>query len=220
MNNYWHKPDHFMLTIRCTNRKYARNFFEKGEIKFSTPQSWVKYELEKGSGRGDIFEGSIVVFNNIDLLNSINLWVKYVKIYDDIFRFQAGNQSSIKRHSTMELPCFCLYILKQSKFTPPENEGYQEISTVISSTYFKDFADHLSVEEIDRLCDDDKPAVILIKNFNLFRDRLKDKLLEIGLNEDEIIITRIGYYDFTKYGDLTWWDFGQKSPMEIGRAHV
>lgn len=219
VGNYWADPNSFSMVLRCTKMGYARAFLKYGQIKFSTPESWVKYEEEHGDGRGDRFEGTIATFNIWDFEHALPILIKYSR-YTDLLRVQVGNRIYLKRKRDMQLPCFCLYYLKNSMFVCPEKAGIQKLKTSIPYSYFRDFADNMSPEEVKKLPEDERPVLIVIENYPDFKQRLIRKLMEIGLLRHEIIETRIDYYDFDEYGESGWWDFGQKSPMELAIKHI
>lgn len=70
-DNCWGNPDAFSMVLRCTKMRYARTFLNCGQIKFSTPSSWVEYEEKYGDGRGDRLEGTMATFNIWDFENSL-----------------------------------------------------------------------------------------------------------------------------------------------------
>ncbi|KGE17261.1 hypothetical protein [Paenibacillus wynnii] len=78
----WVKPESFVSAFRCTTQKYAETFYKKGEIKFGTPSSWVKYAFEKGEGRGDKFEGTMATCHIFDIDRLKELNQKYNKYTD------------------------------------------------------------------------------------------------------------------------------------------
>ncbi len=43
--------------------------------------------------------------------------------------------------------------------------------------------------------------------------------MALGLKRREIIITGVRYFDFEKYGQFGWWDFGRNPPMELAIKH-
>src|SRR4051794_22717498 len=94
--NEWAEPESFSAVFRCTSQKYAETLLKKGEIKFSTPSSWVKYAIEKGEGRGDKLEGTIATFNAFDIDQLIRLNQKYSK-YSDLVRMSIGKRVYLKR---------------------------------------------------------------------------------------------------------------------------
>lgn len=212
--NCWAAPNNFLMVLRCTKMQYARSFLKNGQIKFSTPASWVKYAEEYGDGRGDRLEGTMATFNILDINNALPILNKYSH-YTDLLIVPIGNRIYLKRKRDMQLPCFCLYYLKNRMFPYPEKVGIQELKTSIPYSYFRDFADNMSPEEIKKLPEDEKPVVIMIENYHEFKKRLVRKLLEIGLHEDEIIETAVHYCDFSQKGD-----FGQNSPMELAIKNV
>ena len=107
-DNCWENPDAFSMVLRCTKMRYARTFLKNGQVKFSTPNSWVEYEEKFGDGRGDRLEGTMATFNIWDFENSLPILRKYSH-YTDLLKIQNGNRIYLKRRRDMHLPCFCLY---------------------------------------------------------------------------------------------------------------
>lgn len=206
----------FFLALRCTTRKYAKDFVEKGAIKFSTPQSWVAYEEKNNKGRGDVLEGTFACCNLFDLENLTQIADKY-KISEDrnIEKYIKDGKIYFKRKSVMNLPVFCVYLLKADAFEWPEKAGWHSIGTTIPAKYFRDFADHQTPEEINGLPLDKQPAVVVIRDFDTLKRRIITHLLSLGINEDEILIEPISYYDFNQYGEMGWFDLCQKPPLEL-----
>ncbi|KAB0444481.1 hypothetical protein [Lysinibacillus fusiformis] len=217
-NSGWAKPEDFLLVFRCTTQKYAENFLKKGEIKFGTPESWVNYAFEKGDGRGDKLEGTLATCDVFDIerLNELNQ--KYKK-YPDLVRMPMENRVYLKKEEDMRLPCFCFYILKQGMFECPKEEGKHKLTTTVPASYFRDFVDNMEIQEIAKLSDEDKPAVVFIWDYKKFEQRIINALIAIGVKREEIIITRVSYFDFNKYGESGWWDFGQKPPIQLTIKH-
>jgi hypothetical protein len=214
----WAEPENFVSVFRCTTQKYAETFLKKGEIKFSTPSSWVKYAFEKGEGRGDKLEGTMATFHAFDIEHLTELNQKYRK-YSDLVRISIGQRVYLKRSRDMELPCFCFYLLKQSMFDFPNEEGKHRLTATVPASYFRDFMDNLDPQEVEKLDRKDKPAVIVINDYKEFEQRITNALMALGLNREEIIITRVAYIDFDEYGECGWWDFGQRPPMELAIKH-
>ena len=109
----------------------------------------------------------------------------------------------------MHLPCFCLYYLKNSMFICPKEPGIQKLKTSIPYSYFRDFADNMSPEEVQKLPEDERPVLIVIEDYPEFKRRLVHKLIEIGLLDREIIETKVSYFDFDQYGEFgrPWQDW-------------
>lgn len=229
----WGNPDNFSIVFRCMKQKDARPFFEKGRIKFGTPRSWVEWEKEHGNGRGDQFEGTLATFNIFDVehavqaikkyyaaYNDMKLLAKYYTAYEDIEPMLVGNRCYLKRKSDMDLPCLCLYYLKNSMFPCPNTSGTHTLHCDIPASYFRDFADNATPEYVNGLPADDKPAVVIIKDYPAFKQRLIEKMLSLGIRREEIIEIGVSYIDFEQFGESGWWDFGQRSPRELAVKHI
>lgn len=214
-------PDDNILRIRLTEMQYAEAFIERGCIKFSTPESWVNYAESHGDGRGDAYEGTLAFCHILDSERFLKLEQKYSpatilnpnarKLTKKIYRHRV----LFKDKRSMQLPCFCLYIMRVSSFTPPEEAGTQHLATSIPGSYFKDFADNKSKAEVSSLPPSEQPALIMIKNFEVFLNRLKNKLFRLGVQDNEILVNHIRYFDFEQNGQEGWLDLCQNYPKEL-----
>lgn len=213
-NPRWGNPNNFLASFRCTKTKYAKSFVEKGEIKFSTPQSWVEWELLNGKGRGDKLEGTLAFHNIFDLEKIKEFYEKYGK-HPEHIPFLVDQRLYLKRKRSMQLPCFCFFIVKNSLIECPAKPGKQKLTLEIGSEYFRDFADNLAPKEVDKLPEEEKPAIILVNDYKAFYERLKNKLFDLGLRQNEIIDGIVKYYDYTQHGVSGWMDFSNKSPFEL-----
>ncbi len=206
----------FFLSLRCTNREHAKSFVEKGELKFSTPHSWVAYEEKNGKGRGDVLEGTFACCNLLDFENAIRLSRKYKIPEDsDIETYISNGKIFFKRKRVMELPAFCIYLLKEDMFECPQTVGRHSISTTIPAKYFRDFCDHKTPEEIQKLPIGEQPALIVIRDFDAFKERLIGYLISLGISKDEIIVEAITYCDFNQNGEWGWFEVNRKPPLEL-----
>ena len=91
---------------------------------------------------------------------------------------------------------------------------------LIPASYFRDFADNATPEYVNGLPADDKPAVVIIKDYPAFKQRLIEKMLSLGIRREEIIEIGVSYIDFEQFGESGWWDFGQRSPRELAVKHI
>jgi hypothetical protein len=105
-------------------------------------------------------------------------------------------------------------------FDCPEEEGKHRLTTMIPDSYFKDFMDNLDPEEVEKLDEKDRPSVIFIHDYKEFEKRIISSLMALGLEREEIIVSRVSYFDFDKYGEYGWWDFGQRMPNELTIKHT
>lgn len=219
--NGWANTNDNILRMRLTENQYAKCFISKGTVKFSTPESWVEYAKDHGDGRGDFYEGTIAFCHKNDMERIFEFDDKYgtAKLLNpngrDLTKVEYKNRILYKDNRSMKLPCFCMYILKNEALKIPEKEGKQNFETSIPGSYFKDFANHMLPEDVAKLPEDEQPALIVISDFERFKERLIKKLVEIGVEEKEILIKYVTYFDFEKYGFLGWYDFQQKYPLEL-----
>lgn len=218
-NNFWGNPDSFSLVLRCTTQRYAHAFRDFGQIKFSTPESWVQYEEEYGDGRGDKLEGTIAAFHLLDPDHAIPIIQKY-KQCKGLLKISYGERMYLKIDRDMKLPCFCIYLQKLSLFDCPKETGVQTLKATIPYSYFRDFSDNMTPDDILKLPTLDRPALIFISDYPEFKQRLVNKLKSIGLLDNEIIEANVTYFDFDQYGRYGYWDFGQSSPMELAIKHI
>ena len=96
----------------------------------------------------------------------------------------------------MQLPCFCLYVLKLGDFDCPQDVDKEKIKFVVPSSYFKDFVDNKSETEIKDLSPKNQPSLIRINNFKEFIKRLKIELQSMSILESEILIQYKNYINF------------------------
>lgn len=217
----WMNPNDNILRIRLTEMQYAEAFIDRGCIKFSTPESWVKYAESHGDGRGDAYEGALAFCYFLDYERFLKLEQKYSPITilnpnaRDLTKKIYKQRVLLKDKRSMKLPCFCLYAMKITSITPPAKAGKQQLKTSIPGSYFKDFVDNKSEVEVSKLPQPKQPALIVIENFEAFLSRLKNKLFSLGVQEDEILVSYIRYFDFEKYGQMGWYDLHQKYPNEL-----
>lgn len=184
----WDKPNEVYIIMRNTTIEYANTLIEEGAIKFNTPYSWAEYGVK---GRGDIFEGTFAACHqtNIEDFN------KYNNKYDDVETEVRGQMVYFRRRRTMNLPCYCFYLVKTANFDLPKKEGMQKISYEIGSKYFKDFVDHKSIEDIEKMEIKKRPSLVVVHNPKEFIDRVVNTLISIGVKESEIMIEIVEYQD-------------------------
>lgn len=217
----WTKPNSFSAVFRLTSTKFAESFIDTGSIKFNTPQSWIDYFKKYGEGRGDGYEGTLAFCHCLDIDRISELTKKYDNscilnpnsrpLHKEIF----GERLFFKDKRSLRLPCFCVYIMKSNLFPCPDREGKHRITADIPASYFRDFSDNSLPEDIDKLPLEDQPALILIYDFDEFHNRLHQALKKIGLEDSEILIGNVSYFDFEANGSDGWIDFGQKHPKEL-----
>lgn len=211
----WINPNDFVLTFRCTTIEYATAFIDKGSVKFNTPQSWVDYSIKKGDGRGDLLEGTIAFCDFTDSIKAAEFYKKYSQ-QENIFPMIHNRTIYFKDKVSMQLPCFCFYILKNGLFKCPTHAGKQTIPAEIDPSYFRDFTDNETPEVIAKRTALNQPVVIVIHDFDKFKCRLIDGLQNIGISANEVTIKVVQYENFDEYGPEGWCEFLVKRPDELG----
>ena len=217
----WANPNDFSTALKLTNVQYAHEFIDDGTIKFNTPQLWIEYYQTHGNGRGDIYEGTLAFCGVLDFIRTTELMNEYnnpivLNAKNRPIVTQRINQRLVfKDKRSLQLPCFCIYLLKYSLFACPNGPGKQSLSAKIPASFFRDFSDNKCPENIKKLDKENQPALILIKDFPEFMRRLREALKIIGINDSEIMFGRMSYYDFEQYKQDGWIDFNQKYPMEL-----
>ena len=208
----WVNPFETLFFLRCTSVKYAKDFIEKGSVKFGTPKAWEEAALKSHIiGRGDPYEGTIAFAHSMDIEHILELNIKY----PNTDRLYYNNRTLFKRVRSMNLPCFCMYGLNIDQFNTPKQDGWQKVKAEIPASYFFDFVDNKTVEEVFNLPEEDKPAVIVINNPSEFRKRVENYLISIGCDKNEIMFNYVNYMNFDKYGEDGWFDFSQIEPKEL-----
>lgn len=219
--NSWANENDSLLRIRLTEVKYADAFLQRGSIKFNTPSAWAEYAIDHGDGRGDFYEGTIAFCHYADIEHLCELKNKYTPQvvvgakYRDLSTEIYRNRILFKDRRSMQLPCFCLYLFKVAALDVPVKEGKQKFKASIPGSYFKDFTDNMTLEEVSHLPEEKQPAMIIIEDYNKFQERLCNALKKIGIKESEILPGIVSYYDFDEYGEYGWKDFGQEYPKEL-----
>lgn len=217
----WARPDDFSLVFRLTSSEYVDKFIDKGSIKFNTPQSWIDYAKEHGTGRGDGYEGTIAFCDVTDYERVFQLYEKYhsnnILIRDSrpLITGINGQRLLLKDKRSLQLPCFCVYIMKHSLFHCPNRTGKQRLSAEIPGSYFRDFSDNSSPEEISNLPLEKQPALIIIRDFDEFKRRLYNSLRKLGLKDTEILTDIVSYYNFEQQESYGEKDFERKYPYEL-----
>lgn len=217
----WAKPNDFSIVCRLTSSKYADSFLDTGSIKFNTPQSWIDYSKKYGDGRGDGYEGTLAFCGSLDVERISELIGKYESgcvlnpNSRPLLKEVSGERLFLKDERSLKLPCFCVYIMKNSLFPCPDSAGKHKVTAEIPASYFRDFSDNLLPDEVEKLPLEDQPALITIFNFNEFKNRLYKALRKLGLEDTEILLRDVSYFDFEKYGPNGWIDFGKTYPEEL-----
>lgn len=183
-----------IMLFRCTTRNYAEKFIETGNVRFGKPSEWIDCYKKNGDGRGDLLEGSFASLDEYDdkALNDFKTLRTNVTFVKD----ERNGHFYFQSRDVLELRTFCVFGLNTSLF-PKSLEGKDKNfypTGNISRHYFDDFWDKTK-EETEKLPDEQKPVLLIIKSPSEFFKRLKQSLYKLGFEENEFIIQYVLYMD-------------------------
>ena len=191
----WVNPNAIYEYIVSLKRKFATNFLTKGTIKFSTPANWVDYSFNNATGRGDILEGSYAAYPYDSDVRKIILMNHYLDSDVVPILYKNSNLLHLKHKETMQLPCYCFYIIYLKQFVIHRNKDTIEAKAVVPARYFRGLEDGrnwLSENELER---GEQLVSVIIEDYNEFFRRIKKALNTIGVADSEIIMRPIKYYE-------------------------
>lgn len=194
-----------IMLLRCTIRKYADAFVEKGLIRFGTPKEWRKIDKD---GQGDQLEGCYSAVENIDGAEAFFLSLRANSFCEYI---EEVNKFCFFDDEILNLRSFCLYGLSKSLFSEEYTDHFLNNlkKGVIPKSYFQDFTE-VTKEEHDSLDDEEKPVVIFIYKPKEFFERIRKSLRSQGVYNHEIIINPVHYVDRSKN-----WMLAEQAPKEL-----
>lgn len=181
-----------LIFLVCIKRKYAKSFIERGTIRFAQPKEW----KPDGTSRGDILEGvfaSRLEGDNIpkNYLCKLRTQTKEIK-YKSYYFYKSDKICGAR--------AYCVYSLFDTSLAYRNKRSQDHRfhkGGIISKEYFKDLFSEWSRKKYEETEDDDKPMVLIINPEN-FTKRLLSVLIEKGINQDEIVIQPIQYFDYLK----------------------
>lgn len=185
---------HFML--RIVERKYAKDFIEKGSLKFGIPLNWITYST---AGRGDPLEGT---YSGRDML-----------LKDDLSNFISRKSSQEKLISgriykyslqILHIPCVCFYGINNTHFHYSYNARLErnEWTGKVDLKYFEELRDNMSKEKIESMKYEEQPVVIFIKSAHELKLRIIKALRKYGFSEKDVICGPVSYIDKGKNFNL------------------
>lgn len=202
---------HHMGALRCATKEHNENFIKYGTIKFGTPKKWEEIGITEGQGRGDKYEGTFASCDFGDIEHVKEIAEKYKVPNNDVFTRILDGRVYYKNKTSMALPVFCMYLIKFDIFNLEPKEGIQKIKGTIPGEYFRAFGD-VDSKNIDDIPDKDKPSFVWVENLDEFKKRLINALCSLGINEREIIMSPVLYYEYISTG---WFDFNKQFPYEL-----
>lgn len=193
------QPYKVKMLLRCTTMEYARRFINTGNIRFSLPEEWVDVYYRDGEGRGDELEGCYACL--VDFDRSCADFYLDIRDNSKIRRDQKDNNFYFYSTDVLKMRTLCFYGVNLCDFdiVPSKDQKKNYLQYILSKKYFDTFLDtkmqNISRNEYDGLPEEQKPVLLMIRNPVVFFERLKRKLISIGIRQDEFSIQPVAYYD-------------------------
>lgn len=185
-------PERTYWLLRCIELEYAKAFIERGSMKFTNPIDWCKPD---GTKRGDILEGIYASQRGDN--RELDVFLKSLR--NDVFTIDNEGFKFYKSREILSYRAHCLYGLNSSNVhmrdVRSQDHRFHQVGR-ITKEYFRNLY-KVNKEEIGRLEENKRPAVLLIRP-DVFVAFVKNKLVERGIKEEEIIIKPVSYIDYYK----------------------
>lgn len=183
------------MLFRCIERKYAESFI-KGEIRFGQPQNWIEKEKNGNKGQGDLLEGIFLSTQG----NDTSKFIERLENDSYINCIEYNGFKYFRRKGIETLYCLCFYGLNSNSFHNKEidNKGKAHYYSYVTKEFFESFSENISKKEYLEKDERDRPSVIFISNPHEFFKRIKKFFNEIGLKEQDIIISPVDYINKNK----------------------
>lgn len=186
-------PAQTYLFIKCLGLGYAKDFIEKGSIKFATLSSWCRLD---GTSRGDIMEG--VYASQRGFEPRLDELLRMLR--KDTFSINNDGFTFYKSKEVLSFRAFCLYGLNDNNMpiqtVRSQDHQFHRLGIVTKGFFQKLFPD-VTEDDIESLEEKERPAVLFIRP-DSFISFITEKLLEKGVKEEEIFIRPISYIDYYK----------------------
>ena len=194
----WVYPDEIFECIISLKKKFAKNFLEKGVIKFNSPNNWERYAIENTTGRGDILEGSYAAFPYDSNVRKFLLQNQYPDSRVCPILYNGSNLLHLKHNESMSLPCYCYYILRNKDFKLSKTVNGYQAKAVVPCRYFRGLEDGRNWEEENKLEVGEQLVSVRISDHDEFIRRIKIALTKIGILEKEILVREVKYKELDK----------------------
>ena len=150
-------PEDISIAIKCLPTKWAKKMIEEGSLHFKCAEAWSHINSK---GKGDKYEGT---FTNIDINNN-KLFDFWNNVYGDNLELLIHKDVIyLKNKNACLLPAYCFYTLKNKNLKISKFEaGLQKATGEISEILFRDFADGMTIDQIEELPEEERPAIIFI----------------------------------------------------------
>ncbi len=181
-----------LVFIVCIKKKYAKDFLDKGTIRFAKPSEWIP----DNTSRGDCFEGVYASrASNDSAMKRILLEMRpqssEMRI-EDKFYYKSNSSCNMRAYCMYSLFDVSLHLNKRRS----QDHRFHKVGK-ISQQYFHGLFPDWDKDKYEKADDDDKPMVLIIHPDN-FVKKILSSLEQIGVYKDEILFQPIQYFDYKK----------------------
>lgn len=184
-------PEKTYLFLVCMKRKHVDDFFAKGTIRFGKPSEWET----NGTLKGDDFEG--VYASARDCEEYSKPFIKSLR--KNVMEIRREGITFFKSADVISKRVYCMYGLNSNNMQMSEKRSQDHkyhLCGKIQSSYFQGLIPAGYHQEKVNQKDDD--LVVLIIRPDLFVEKICKALRDLGLNQEEIMIAPIQYFDYRK----------------------
>ena len=206
------------LIFKIMERQWIDKLYTKGSMRFYAPGKWIDGELNSGKrGQGDKYEGVFAIDRGGNDRESV-FRKRYKK---QLIVSRDGDNKYYQLDKTIKSPTYCFYSLADEHFDIPDNiddAGIYEITANIEGKYFKDFANGMTKEEVEKLPTENQPAMLIIfgyDNVMLFLKKVKMALKDkYGITDTDFLVDQVKY-DYTRTDVVSYTSSRSNPPKEL-----
>ena len=140
-------PEHTYLLIKCLGEEYAKDFIEKGAMRFAHPSEWCKPDK---TSRYDSMEGVYASQRGCD-----STWDATLKsLRNDVFTKKKKGFTFYKSKDVLSYRAYCLYGVNSNAMAKQDvrsqDHQYHQAG-VVSKGYFNKLYPHVTKDNINTL---------------------------------------------------------------------
>ena len=162
-------------------------------MRFANPSEWCKPD---GTSRGDVMEGVYASQRGLD--PNMDRFLRTLR--NEVFVIKQKGFTFYKSKEILSYRAHRLYGLNSNNMhlqdVRSQDHQFHQVGKV-TKEYFHNLFPEVKKEEIETLEENKRPAVLLIRP-DVFVAFVKEKLMNLGVKKEEIIINSVSYTDYYK----------------------
>lgn len=205
------------IIIKVMERRWIKEMYENGSIRFYAPGKWIQCEIGKNKGQGDKYEGVFAIDRNLEDREE-KLRKRYGK---QLIVNLDGKNKYYQLRKTIESPTYCFYSLTDkdlNAYSDCDKEGRYWFSAEIDGQFFKDFANGMTEEEVNKLPPEERPVMLIIfgyENIRCFINKVKQALKDkYGIIDSQFLVDQVKY-DYSRKGSNSYTAAISYPPKEL-----